>query len=92
MPKNYSYPLDLTWNTKEMTAVISFLTAVEEAYENRVKAEVVLEAYKAFKTVVSSKSQEKRLDRDFEKLSGYSTYRVLKAAQEKEKGFVSLGQ
>ena len=48
--------------------------------------------YARFKTVVKSKAQEKQIDREFEALSGYSTYRVVKAAQEKQKGVISLGR
>lgn len=90
MANNYSYPLDLTWSTDEITAVLHFLNQVESAYESKVDAEKVLESYKAFKTVVTSKAQEKQIDREFEKSSGYSTYQTVKAAQAKGKGFISL--
>ena len=35
---------------------------------------------------------EKQIDRDFEKVSGYSTYQTVKVARENEKGFISLGK
>ncbi|HER4177158.1 TPA: UPF0223 family protein, partial [Streptococcus pyogenes] len=44
-----------------------------------------------YKTIVKSKAQEKQIDRDFQKVSGYSTYQVVKKAKAIEKGFFSLG-
>lgn len=72
--------------------MLSFLNQVEKAYEGGVSAEALLDRYARFKTVVKSKAQEKQIDREFEALSGYSTYRVVKAAQEKQKGVISLGR
>lgn len=90
MTKNYAYPLDLSWSTEEMTSVLSFLNLVEKAYENRVEAALLLKSYQNYKTIVSSKSQEKQIDRNFERVSGYSAYRAVQAAKAKEKGFISL--
>lgn len=92
MNKNYTYPLDLTWSTEELSTVLSFLNQVENAYETKADAGRVLEAYAAFKTVVKSKAQEKQIDREFEMTSGYSTYRVVKAAKDKGKGVIYLGR
>ncbi|HFI0694306.1 TPA: UPF0223 family protein [Streptococcus suis] len=91
MNKNYSYPLDFSWSTEEISSVLSFLNQVEAAYENGIDAANILMAYKKFKEVVKSKGQERQIDRDFEDVSGYSTYRVMKAAQEKGKGVIRLG-
>ncbi|TWT16763.1 UPF0223 family protein [Streptococcus sp. sy010] len=90
--KNYSYPIDVSWSTSELTAVLHFLGLVEQAYEGHVTAENLLEAYQAFKQVVPSKAQEKQLDREFEKNSGYSTYRAVQEAKNLEKGRLSLGK
>ena len=92
MTKNYSYPLDLTWSTDEITSVLSFLNQVELAYESKADAEKLLESYALFKKVVSSKGQEKQIDREFEATSGYSTYRAVQAAKAKGKGVISLGK
>ncbi|MFH0401389.1 UPF0223 family protein [Streptococcus sp. A23] len=92
MNKNYSYPLDFSWSTEEISSVLSFLNQVELAYEKGADAGQVLTAYCAFKEVVPSKAQEKQIDRDFEDVSGYSSYRVVKAAQERQKGVVRLGR
>lgn len=89
--KSYSYPLDPSWSTDEITAVLSFLNQVEKAYESKVDAKSLLESYDIFKNIVKSKAQEKQVDREFEQSSGYSTYRAVQLAKEKGKGMISLG-
>ena len=89
---NYSYPLDPSWSTEEITTVLHFLSQVEKAYESKVDRDQLLQAYKAFKTVVPGKAPEKQLDKAFEEASGFSTYQAVKAAKAKDKGFVSLGK
>lgn len=71
--------------------MLSFLNQVEAAYEKGADASVILTSYKEFKDVVKSKGQERQIDREFEEVSGYSTYQVIKAAKEKGKGVVRLG-
>ena len=88
MQKNYSYPLDLSWSTEELASVLSFFNKVEEAYESKVEAKEYMEAYRAFKKVVPSIGEEKRLGREF--VSGYSLYRATQAAKQKEEGWFSL--
>ncbi|MDO4635834.1 MAG: UPF0223 family protein [Streptococcus sp.] len=90
MTKNYSYPLDFTWSTEEISSVLSFLNQVELAYETRAEVKKVLQSYKAFKTVVKSKAEEKQIDKLFEKTSGYSSYKVLKLAQSQGEGFIKI--
>ncbi|MGF0071221.1 UPF0223 family protein [Streptococcus orisratti] len=89
--KSYSYPLDPSWSTDEITAVLSFLNQVEKAYESKVDAKSLLESYDIFKNIVKSKAQEKQIDREFEQSSGYSTYRAVQLAKEKGKGMIFLG-
>ncbi|AUC25027.1 UPF0223 family protein [Streptococcus uberis] len=92
MSDNYNYPLDINWSTDEITSVLHFLNQVEKAYESKVDANQLLESYRVFKEIVTSKSQEKQIDREFEKSSGYSTYRAVQKAKEVEKGYFSLGR
>ena len=92
MNKQYSYPLDLSWSTEELASVLSFFNDVEAAYEEKIEARKLLDSYKAFKNVVPSKSEEKRLGREFETMSGYSLYRAVEAAKEKGEGKISLGK
>lgn len=90
MIENYSYPLDLSWSTEELASVLSFFNKVEEAYESKVEAGEYLKAYHAFKQVVPSIGEEKRLGQEFEQVSGYSLYRATQAAKQKEQGWFSL--
>lgn len=92
MEKNYSYPLDLSWSTEELASVLSFLNDVEQAYEAKIAAEKILASYQLFKKIVPSKAEEKRIGREFEIASGYSLYRAVQAAKQKEKGMFSLGK
>lgn len=92
MSDNYNYPLDINWSTDEITSVLHFLNQVEKAYESKVDANQLLISYRVFKEIVPSKSQEKQIDREFEKSSGYSTYKAVQKAKEVEKGFFSLGR
>ena len=90
MQKNYSYPLDLSWSTEELASVLSFFNKVEEAYESKVEAKEYMDAYRAFKKVVPSIGEEKRLGREFEEVSGYSLYRATQEKKKKEEGWFSL--
>ena len=90
MQKNYSYPLDLSWSTEELASVLSFFNKVEEAYESKVEAKEYMEAYRAFKKVVPSIGEEKRLGREFEEVSGSSLYSATKNKKKKEEGWFSL--
>ncbi|MGT2926178.1 UPF0223 family protein [Streptococcus cuniculipharyngis] len=90
--KNYTYPIDLSWSTDEITSVLHFFSKIEAAYETRVDTTELLVAYDHFKQIVPGKAQEKQLDREFEKLSGYSTYQAVKKAKELGKGWLSLGK
>ncbi|EFR97378.1 hypothetical protein NT05LI_1300a, partial [Listeria ivanovii FSL F6-596] len=47
------------------------------AYEKGIETQELKEKYRAFKQVVPSKGEEKRLGADFEKASGYSAYKVM---------------
>lgn len=78
---NYEYPLDQTWTMDEMVAVTTMYRVVEDAYEVGVRSTTVLDAYRAFKQVASSKAYEKQLGREFYQASGYQIYEVVKAAQ-----------
>lgn len=92
MNKHYSYPLDFSWSTEEISSVLSFLNQVEAVYEQGADASQVLASYAGFKEVVKSKGQERQIDREFEEVSGYSTYQVIKAAREKGKGVIRFGK
>lgn len=89
MKENYSYPIDLTWSTAEMTVVLSFLNQVEKFYEAKIERADFLAHYTAFKEIVPSKMQEKQIGREFEQASGYSIYEAVKEVKASEKKYVS---
>ena len=89
---NYSYPIDMDWTHQEMNDVIKFLNVVETAYEKGVPAAKIMEAYKAYKAVVPSKSAEKTMGKQFERESGYSLYHVVKAAKDNPTKVIRMAQ
>ncbi|MFP7494218.1 UPF0223 family protein [Terribacillus saccharophilus] len=78
---SYSYPIDETWSKEEIIDVVNFFSLVERTYEDGILREDLLLAYERFKQIVPSKSEEKQLDAKFQKDSGYSSYRAVKAAK-----------
>ena len=78
----YSYPLSPDWTTQEMVDVVRFFEVIELAYEKGVKRELVMERYKRFKEIVPSQAEEKTICRDFEQVSTYVPFRVVKLAKE----------
>lgn len=76
--KEYSYPFSFDWSTQEVIDVIKFFRAIEEAYEKGIEREELMAAYRRFKEIVPSKSEEKKLCNEFEESSGYSSYHVVK--------------
>ncbi|MTW85391.1 hypothetical protein F3157_06915 [Virgibacillus dakarensis] len=82
---NYHYPIDETWSKEEIVDVVNFFTMIERAYEKNAKSNDIMLAYKRFKQIVPSKSEEKKLFSDFEKASSYSSYHVVKQAKENDR-------
>lgn len=78
MNNEYSYPLDYDWSTEEILHVMSFYQAVEIGYEEGVLAGKFEEAYNDFKKIVPSKSEEKTLFKEYEKVSGKVPYLLIK--------------
>lgn len=86
----YNYPLDYHWSTAEIIDVIALYNAVEKAYETGISKEEFMGAYRKFKLIVDSKSEEKSLDKQFFEISNYSIYQVVKATKENE--WIYLGE
>lgn len=78
----YSYPLSTDWTTQEMVDVVHFFEAVEAAYEKGIKRELFMERYKRFKVVIPSQAEEKTICREFEEVSSYVPFRIVKLAKE----------
>ncbi|MFC2950245.1 UPF0223 family protein [Virgibacillus sediminis] len=87
---DYQYPMDETWTKQEIIDVVNFFSVIEKAYENGAKRQYILVLYRRFKEIVPSKSEEKTLFAEFEKASGYASYKVVKAARESEKTVISM--
>ncbi|MUK89578.1 hypothetical protein GMD78_14515 [Ornithinibacillus sp. L9] len=81
---NYQYPFDISWSKQEVIDVIHFFTLIERAYEKGVGREELMNAYRKFKQIVPSKSEEKQIFADFEKESGYSSYHTVKQAKDQD--------
>jgi len=77
----YSYPLSLDWDTEEIITVINFYEVIERAYESGAKREEIINAYQGFKNVIPSKAEEKAVLKEFEAVSNYSSYHVVKEAK-----------
>ncbi len=76
--ENYSFPINPDWSTEEIVHVVNFLVAVEQAHQEGIARKELEPLYRQFKTVVTSISGEKQLDKAFKKQSGYSIYAVTK--------------
>ncbi|AXN40385.1 UPF0223 family protein [Peribacillus butanolivorans] len=81
---DYQYPMDLDWSTEEIVDVIKFFEAVEKAYESKIQKEAFMKAYRRFKEIVPGKADEKKYTDEFESVSDYSAYLVIKKAKEIE--------
>lgn len=75
--KSIDYPIDADWSIDETIKVVEFLALVEEVYEKKVTVERYEQYYRRFKEVVTSISEEKRLDKEFQKLSNCSIYQTV---------------
>ncbi len=82
----YQYPIDYHWSTDEIVDVIKFYEAIEKAYEKGIIRDELMNNYRRFKEIVTSKAEEKTLCGEFEEISGYSAYRVIKIAKEAAPG------
>lgn len=89
---NYHYPLDETWSKQEMIDVVNFFTIIEKAYEKQVNREELLVAYRRFKEIVPSKSEEKTYFAEFKKASGYASYPVVKKARNSDQHTIKINE
>ena len=72
---SYSYPLDYqTYSTDEIVKIIDFLDYLEENLKH-LDFKTFKTKYDVYRKTINSKSEEKRIDKEFEKLTGISIYR-----------------
>lgn len=82
----YAYPILPDWTTQEIIDVVKFFEAIEKAYEKGIMREDLMTKYRRFKEIVPSKSEEKSLLKEFEEVSGYIGYNVIKQAKQLSDG------
>lgn len=85
-----NYPLNPDWSTEEIVKVIDFFNLVEQAYESGVERQRLLEAYREFKQIVTSKSEEKQWDQFYMEETGCSSYRTMQQAKRQEDPIVRM--
>lgn len=85
-----NYPLNSDWSTEEIVKVIDFFNLVEQAYETGVERQRLLEAYREFKQIVTSKSEEKQWDQFYMEETGCSSYRAMQQAKRQEEPIVRM--
>ena len=79
----YSYPIDYElFNQDEIVKLIEFFSMIEDVNESKkVDKDKVLKKYNEYRKIINSMSLEKQIDRDFQKVSGYSIYKTIKKIQ-----------
>ena len=75
----YTYPIDFElYSKQEAIILIEFLALIEDANEGKVDKDLLIKKHKRFRSIINSVSTEKQMDREFEKISGYSIYKTIK--------------
>lgn len=87
---SYQYQIDPSWSTEETIVVVEFLALIEQAYQQSVSRQKLLDQYRAFKKVVPSKSEEKTIGNDLEKSLGCSMYLTIQKARKTEKDKIRM--
>ncbi|WP_175638828.1 UPF0223 family protein [Metabacillus schmidteae] len=87
---DYQYPISLDWSTEEIVDVIKFFECIEKAYEQGIDRTDMLSAYRRFKEIVPSKSDEKTICNEFEEVSGYSSYKVVKKTKDSNEHSIKM--
>lgn len=75
----YMYPIDYSlYNQDEIVELIEFFSLIEDANEGKSKKDFLLKKYNRYINILNNKTTEKEIDKDFEKVSGYSIFRTIK--------------
>lgn len=75
----YTYPLDFElFSSDEIVKLVEFLSLIEDINERKkFNPQQVKLKYKEFQKICNSLTIQKKIDRDFEKVSGYSIYTTM---------------
>ncbi|MCV9887505.1 UPF0223 family protein [Metabacillus halosaccharovorans] len=87
---DYQYPISLDWSTEEIVDVIKFFECIEKVYEKGIERNELLTVYRRFKEIVPSKAEEKTICNEFEEVSGYSSYKVIKKAKDSKEHTIRM--
>ena len=72
---SYEYPVDYeTYSIEEVETIIDFLSYLEENHKH-LDFKIFKAKYDKYRKTLNSKSEEKRIDKEFSKLTGISVYR-----------------
>ncbi len=79
--KDFSYPIDYAeYDTEEITRLIAFLDYIDAIGKGRIEPDPreLRNRHREFRSIVNNKTEEKRIDRSFEKLTGVSIYKTVR--------------
>lgn len=85
-----NYPINPDWSTEELITVVEFFNNVAIANERGIEREALIESYRAFKRIVTSKSEEKQLSAVHDEQTGFSTYKTMQIAMKSNQKIVKL--
>lgn len=75
---SYEYPIDYaSYSVDEVVKIIDFLTYIEENIKH-LDFSTFKNKYNVYRNTLNSKAEEKRIDKEFQKLTGISIYRKAK--------------
>jgi len=75
----YTYPIDYDlYSMDEIVDIVDFLQAIELANESTIDSALLLKKYEKYRKIIKSISMEKQIDKQFQKVSGYSIYQTIK--------------
>ena len=75
----YSYPIDYEiYSKEEIVKIVEFLDLIVEANTKKINEAKLIAKYKEYQKVINAKSTLKRIDKDFESITGYSIYKTMK--------------
>lgn len=86
MTKHIPFPIDFdAYTTEEIEALVTFLSMIEAYHSGGREKPTVAElkdAHSTYRTILNNKSEEKRIDRAFERQTGISIYRTMKTVND----------
>jgi len=65
------------FTTDEIVKIFNFYALIEESAHKNINRELIINAYKEYKTIINNQSLQKKYDKNFEKVSGISIYKKI---------------